>query len=156
MEDSVSAVRMGPWSVYRLDGRDARPPLTCALELLPVEALFDRDLAVLLHVDDAMHALESRQSNVDYVGARIQVQVDRRELIENAIVDGNLRSLGLRLDADCTHSRNVAAPEELLELAANLDVVGVAQNSQARRQTEDLPNLKIRGRGLFKVALLLE
>jgi hypothetical protein len=35
-------------------------PSSMNQELLAVEALFDCNFAVLLHVDDAMHALESR------------------------------------------------------------------------------------------------
>src|SRR5580692_7511284 len=94
--------------------------------LLPVEAFVDCDLAVLLHGDHAMNALESRQGDVENVVARVQVKLYRRVLIENAIVDGNLCTLRRRLDADCSHSSSIAATKQLLELAANPDVVGVA------------------------------
>src|SRR5580693_3949243 len=94
--------------------------------LFPVEAFVDCYLAVLLHGDDAMNALESRQGDVENVVAWIQVKLYRRVLIENAIVDGDLCTLWRRLDADCAHSSSIAATKELLELATNLDVVGVA------------------------------
>jgi len=126
------------------------------MQLVPVKALFDGDFAVLLHRDNTMNALEPRQRNVDDIVARIQIKLYRRKFIQNAIVDGDLRTLRLRLDHDCTHSGGVAAAKELLELATNLDVVGIAQRPQARRQAEGLPDLQIRSAGLVQISLLLE
>ena len=45
--------------------------------LFPVEAFVDCDLAVLLHRDHAMNALESRQSDVENVVARVQIKLYR-------------------------------------------------------------------------------
>src|SRR5208282_2493449 len=91
---------------------------------LPFQTFVDRHLAAFLYFDDPMYRLVARKRNVDYVGAGIEEEVDRRELVENAVVDRDLRPFGLGLDVYRAHARRVAAAEQLLEFAAQLDVIG--------------------------------
>lgn len=46
--------------------------------LLSIHTLIDRDLAALLDIDHAMNILEPAGGDIDDVGARIQVEVERR------------------------------------------------------------------------------
>src|SRR5438309_4500715 len=80
-------------------------------ELLPLHCFIQCELAAFFYGNHAMNILVSRHSDVDDIVSRIQIELQRRRFIQNAIIDRNLRALGLSLDVHSTHASRVPATE---------------------------------------------
>src|SRR6266700_6340033 len=79
--------------------------------LLPIHSFIQRELAAFFYGNHAMNILVARHSNVDHIVSRIQIELQRRRFIQNAIIHRNLRTLGLSLDVHSSHASRVPATE---------------------------------------------
>src|SRR5215469_18088817 len=94
------------------------------------QRFFNRHLLTFLDGYDAVYRAIPGHGDIEYVASRIQVEVERRSLVEHAAVHHDLRAFGLRLDAHYAHAGGVAVTEHFLESAAGgTDLIGAAQVS---------------------------
>jgi hypothetical protein len=70
------------------------------IELLPLKNLVDCDLAALFDGDHFVYGLESRQGDIDHVIPRSHHYFQGRHLVQDALVNHHLGSLGLCANAD--------------------------------------------------------
>src|SRR5437667_8057888 len=80
-------------------------------ELLPLHGFIQRELAAFFYGDHAVNVFVSRHGDVDDIVSRIQIELQRRRLIQNSISHRNLRALGLSFDVHSTHASRVPATE---------------------------------------------
>src|SRR5579862_230823 len=119
--------------------------------------LVDGDLSALFDANHFVDRLEARQGYIHDVVPRAEHDVNRGEFIQHPLVDGNLRTFRLGVNADRSHAcRAVAATmaKQLVELADGLHVLDVAERPESRRILEILARAKVGGCGFFKISLL--
>ena len=91
---------------------------------------------------------------VYHVVAGVKGKVDGRTLIEHVLVDGDLGSLGLSLDADRAHGLGILAAEELIHFPDGPDVIDIAQEAQRGRETYRLAQCELGIGGFVEVTRL--
>src|SRR5437667_10507264 len=75
--------------------------------LLPIHSFIQCELAAFFYGNHAMNILVARHSNVDHIVSGIQIELQRRRFILNAIIHRNLPALGLSFDVNSTNARRV-------------------------------------------------
>src|SRR5258706_12926593 len=99
-----------------------------------------------------MYALVTGHGDVNDVSAGIQVEVERRGLIQYAVVDRDLRALRLGLDAHNAHAGSVASPEHLLEFpTCRTDFISAPQRFQNQVYIRGLASLGVYRAGFFQI-----
>src|SRR5579863_2660031 len=124
--------------------------------LFPVQTLVNHHLTALLHRNHFVQVLEPGHGDVNLVVARIQIEFRRRHPVHYAIVHRDLRPFGLGSHTHHTHSRRVRTAKHFLEFPPKLDVIGVSQRPQCRRELESLADLQVGAGGFIQIPLLPE
>src|SRR5215470_6774761 len=85
--------------------------------LLALQDFVHHDFTAIIDRDDLVDRSISAERNVDLIVSRIKHRIDRRILIQNALVDSHLRALGLCMDADCSLAFAATFAEQLLHFS---------------------------------------
>ena len=100
--------------------------------LLALHNFVDGDFAALFNGYDFVDGLESGQGDINYVVAGAEHELSGGVFLEQAIVDRDLRALGLGPDAHGAHAGGAvasAASEHLLEFADAADFFRVTESA---------------------------
>src|SRR5437660_5911545 len=126
------------------------------LGLLSLHCFIQCELAAFFYGNHAMNVFVSRHGDVDDIVSRIQIELQRRRFIQNAIIHRNLRAFGLSLDVHSSHASRVPATEQLFEFpAAALDVISSAQRFERWSKTKRLARFAVRRAAVIPIAWLI-
>src|SRR3982074_2937048 len=123
--------------------------------LLPLKNFVDCGFAASVDADNFVDRLETGHCYIHDVVSRSQHDVNRRNLIEDVLVDRDLCAFRLGVNADGPHAcRAVAAvlSKQLVELAHGPDIFSIAQRPEHGRVLEILCGTEIGGNGLVEVS----
>src|SRR5579863_8596426 len=100
-----------------------------------------------------MQAVVARHGDVDDIGPGVEIEIERRSLIQHPIVDHNLCAFGLGLDAYDAHAGSVTSAKDLLEMSSRgANFIGAAQRLEGQIYIRGLTGFSIHSTGFVEVA----
>src|SRR4051812_10200610 len=128
--------------------------LSSQTSLLRLHYVFHEGFAAPFYCDDFVNWRIAARSNVNDIVTGIKGYVHWSGLVQHVLVDCDLRSLGLSMNADRALVDLTFFTEQLRHFADRLHVLDIAESAQGGREIEGLSENELRIHGLVKVAFL--
>ena len=122
--------------------------------LLRLHYVFQQGFAAPFYCDDFVDWRVAAGSNVNDIVPGIKRYVHGSGLVQHVLVDCDLGSLGLSMNADRALVGLTFFTEQLRHFADRLHVLDIAESAQGGREVERLAENELRIHGLVKVAFL--